>query len=97
MKNPLLKKAIKIANAISKEYNLLTIENNNFFNQYHDDLMIQRDCAWQVVNDIEYYEEKNEIKNALLDIKNLEKTLIYCKAVIALQKQTNKLPESIYG
>lgn len=102
--NKLLSKAIKLASAIEDQYDLLTIEHEWFFNQFHDDLLCQKDCAWRCVDDVEHYIEKSEsldkskswLDYAEQELDNLNTTLTYCKAVIKLQNSIN-LPESIFG
>jgi hypothetical protein len=96
MKNH-LKTANKLVSEINKLYNQLTIENERFFETYHDDLRIQSDCSFELLGEIEYYEEKGETKFVGPLIEDLRQTLTYCKAVIDLQTQTNNLPKSIFG
>jgi hypothetical protein len=104
-----VKNAIKLADQIEKKYNELTADDPNFFDQHHDHLRIQMDCAWDEVAELEEY-LKNPTKKygyqhhkptgaecAEVCMQNLQDTLTYCKAVIDLQTQTTNLPKSIFG
>lgn len=100
-----LKNAAKIYKKIQQQYEAITTDSEQFYNLFHDDLMAQKYCAFNELNEMEYYLE-NADKNfgnghtgkdcAENCFKNIEETLIYCKAVIKLQDKFNKLPKSIY-
>ena len=104
-----VKNAIKLAEQIDALYNKLTLGNYGFFDAFHDDLRIQRDCACDEVNELEEYLQNPTKKYGFMKKKptgaecadmcmqNLVDTLNYCEAVIKLQEQTLKLPKSIYG
>jgi len=85
---------MKLAKEIEKQYMLLDGQDGNFFDTYHDMMKIQSDCAWGVVDEMEF---NKELEHYDLDITSLEDTLEYCKAVIAIQELTNKLPSAIFG
>ena len=97
MKAEISQQARKIAQQIENQYNELNNETPYFFDQHHDDMRIQRDCSYEELTEIEAYEQRGEIKFAKIGLKNLKETLIYMKAIIKLQEQTNNLPRSIYG
>ena len=101
----LLKLGISIAAKIELEYDKLDIVNEYFFNAHHDNLLIQMDCAWMEVNDLEVY-ANNPTKlygnatgkeHALNCLQNLADTLTFCIAVIKLQEQSKCLPKCIFG
>lgn len=89
----LLKKAGQLASAIDAEYMKLDME-TDFSNNMHDTMLIQKDCAWQEVGEMEHYTKKEHLEKT---IEALEKTLAYCKAVINAQEVVNKIPEAIFG
>ena len=92
-----IRKVKILLNRIETAYQKLGIENEDFFNQYHDNMLIQRDCSFDVGNDIEHYLSKNDLKSADWHLEQLEKTTKYCEAIIELQTQTLALPECIFG
>lgn len=97
--------ATKLARKINEAYVALSGDDMNFFNQYHDSLRIQADCAWDEVAELEEYLQnptnkygrRTGLECANMGMQNLVDTLKYCEAVIKLQEQTLKLPKSIYG
>ena len=103
--NKLLKGGILLAQKIDAAYEELDIVNEYFFNQFHDNMLIQKDCAWQEVGELEVYSENLTTKYGRITgkdgadscIKNLEATLKYCNAVIKLQEQSKVIPECIFG
>jgi hypothetical protein len=92
-----LKNAIKLAQEIQKKYNELNNENEGFFDLYHDDLLIQSDCAWLEVEEIEEDLKNKQKKYAEISMQNLRDTLIYVTFIIDIQNQLNNCPKSIYG
>ena len=95
----------KLAAAIEKEYNKLNYDGYNFFETYHDNLRIQMDCAWEELGELENY-ANNPIKMfgntlgkdaAIQVLEVLNNTLIFARAVIALQEQTRNLPYAYFG
>lgn len=90
------KQAIKLAQQIGAEYDKIELTDYGFFDAYHDTMLYQKEGAWEEVGEIEYFEEKGEIKHAEGGIKQLMETLAYCKAVVKLQEMTRKLPKAIY-
>lgn len=94
-----VKQAIDLANKIEAEYMKLDPNKSEIiFDQFHDNMQIQKDCAWQEVDEIEMYAEKKETEQYIQSgIDNLTKTLAYCKAITKLQKQAEAVPECIYG
>ena len=100
-----LNNAIKLAQKIEMMYSQLNLENEGFFNLYHDDLRIQSDCAYQEVDDIEeYLAHPKKIWNGATSLelaegcmKNLKDTLTYVTFIIDVQTKLNNCPKSIYG
>ena len=90
------KQAVHLANLIDKQYNLLKSDKFGFFDAYHDTMLAQCDCAWQEVDETEYFEKLGELDNAEAGVNNLVETLKFCTAVIRLQAMTDKLPEPIF-
>jgi hypothetical protein len=100
MKTPLTNKAVKLAEQISREYDKIYLDDYNFFDTYHDTMLYQKDGAWEIVNEVEEYERRgtDQYLGYTEDhIIELEKTLLFCKAVIKVQTLTAKLPEAIFG
>jgi hypothetical protein len=95
--NTILNKAIKLAQEIQKKYNELNNDNENFFDLYHDDLLIQSDCAWQEVEELEEDLKNKQKEYAEISMQNLKDTLIYVTFIIDIQNQLNNCPKSIYG
>jgi hypothetical protein len=91
------KEAQKLVAAIWHNYDSLTIENEDFFNQYHDNLRIQADCSTDVYEEIEVYLKLGRKDAVNYHLDQLRDTLTYCKAVIKLQTETNNLPACIFG
>lgn len=95
--------AVKIAKKIDANYNKLSwnSKSSSFFDSWHDSMQCQQECAWQVIDDIEYcYKTKigNDLYNYIDDyIDQLEKTLKYTDAVIKAQKYVNLIPENIFA
>ena len=93
----LTKIAATLARKIELEYSKLNNDDPNFFETYHDNVRCQMDCAYQIAGEVEIYVEKDDLKSAKEQVKDLQDTLKYCKAVIELQKQTVNLPKCIFG
>jgi hypothetical protein len=89
--------AQKTVKDIWHNYHLLNTDNENFFNQYHDNLRLQADCSTDVFSEIVEYLKLQDVENAKYYLQQLKDTLVYCKAVINLQKKTNDLPQCIFG
>ena len=97
--------ALKLMRQINTKYDELDGEDGGFFDLYHDDLLIQRDCSFQEYEEIiEYLDNPKKMygrisgkEGAEIGIKNLHDTLIYMTAVIDIQTKINDLPKSIYG
>lgn len=102
--NKQLKQGVKLAQQIEEQYNLLEGD-SVFFDLFHDDLRIQSDCAWEVVDELEEYSENPKKQfgqitgkeGIEITLDQLNDTLIYVTAVIKLQAQFNDLPRAIYG
>ena len=92
-----LNNAIKLAQQIESKYNELNGDNEGFFDLYHDDLLIQKDCAWQEVEELEEDLKKKRKKHAEISMKNLKDTLDYVTFIVDIQNQLDKCPRSIYG
>jgi hypothetical protein len=94
----LLNKAHRVQDNIIKQYNLLDFKDDiRFFHMFHDSLLCQVDGSSETVGEVEYYEEHGQNDKAEDSIQCLRDTLTYCKAVIKLMKQFDKLPSAIYG
>lgn len=92
------KKAQQIYERICALYLKLGLDAGEaFFDMYHDHLLCQRDGAGSELDEMEEYMEKDNSRAFKMCMDNLVATEKYCKAVIKLQEQTRKLPESIYG
>lgn len=98
----------KIITQIEKEYNKLNMNENNFFETYHDIMLTQRDCAYEESEEYDYYITHSETFKANGKVKTnidcakeciitLNNILKYMKAIIQLQELTRKLPEPIFG
>jgi hypothetical protein len=92
-----LKNAIKLAQEIEAKYNELNGDNEGFFDLYHDDLLIQSDCAWQEVEELEEYLKNKQKEYAEISMQHLRDTLAYVTFIIDIQNQLDKCPRSIYG
>lgn len=103
-----LKNAMKLAEQIESKYNELNGDNEGFFDLYHDDLLIQSDCAWQEIEEMEADLQailtttdkeckKISMQYAEMSMKNLINTLAYVTYIIDIQNQLDKCPRSIYG
>jgi hypothetical protein len=100
-----LKNAIELAKQIQSKYNELGIENKNFFSLYHDHLLLQSDCAWEEIGEMDVYlKNKNKVygiatgaEHAETSMQNLRDTLVYVTFIIDIQNQLNNCPKSIYG
>ena len=100
-----LKNAIELAKQIQNKYDELGIENENFFNLYHDDLRIQSDCAWDEIGEMDVYlKNKDKVygnstgaEHAESCMQNLIDTLAYVTFIIDIQNQLANCPKSIYG
>ena len=97
METELYNKAVRIYRNICDQYNLLASDKYRFFETYHDTMLDQKDGAMEIVGEIEHYVKTDQIAFAKANIKELNKTLSFCKAVINLQEMTEKLPEPIFG
>jgi len=96
MKKNLLKAACTFVNQISLKYNELDAD-TPIFDQFHDDMRVQRDCSYEVLDEIEEYLKLKDEKAAIYYIKQLEDTLVYCTYVIEMQEMYKNLPKSIFG
>jgi hypothetical protein len=92
-----LNKAIKLAQQIEAKYNQLDADNQGFFNLYHDDLYIQKNCAWLEVEDLKEDLKNKQNKYAEISMQNLKDTLVYVTFIIDIQNQLENCPKSIYG
>ena len=103
-----LKNAIKLAQQIAVKYNELDCIDDGFFDLYHDDLLTQKNCAWQEVEEIEADlqailkttdKECKKISKQYVEtsMQNLKDTLVYVTYIIDIQNQLENCPKSIYG
>lgn len=97
-----MKKKFKTAQQMFEQICALYLEldpnkSEFIFNNFHDDMQIQRDGANKDLSEMEYYMEYKKEKAFEMCYDNILKTLEYCTALIKLQKHASELPNSIYG
>tara|TARA_R110000868_G_scaffold328540_1_gene589365 strand:- start:2624 stop:2932 length:309 start_codon:yes stop_codon:yes gene_type:complete len=95
----MLKKSETLVSQISQEYMNLDME-SDFSTDHHDTMLIQKDAAYQELEDFRYLVEEKKTataKDGKYYVDVFTKTLKYMKAVIRIQEQVNKLPEMVFG
>ena len=92
-----LNNAVKLAQQIEAKYNELDADNQGFFKLYHDDLYIQKKCAWLEVEEIEEDLKNKQKQYAEISMQKLRDTLAYVTFIIDIQNQLENCPKSIYG
>lgn len=91
-----LKEAKELVALIWDQYNHIDFC-GSVSNSYHDDIRLQADCASDEYDEMEEYVRRKDKECVDQCLENLQKTLTYCKAVIALQKAEADLPPSVFG
>jgi len=100
---PLAKKADVLACKIQTQYDSLAfIDGDDFyFNRFHDQMLIQKECAHEAAQDVEFLENDGKIDDAEAIVDQLEDTLKFCQAVITGQKNLisvfKKAPNPVFG
>jgi hypothetical protein len=61
--------------AVSSTWGALDCDNDGFFNLYHDDLYIQKKCAWEEVEELEEDLKNKQKKYVEISMQNLKDTL----------------------
>jgi len=97
-----MKLAIKLYDKIYNNYTKLELNGNEaFFNAWHDTLQIHKDCAEQIIDDIEYcienYSGSKLQENIDEYIDQLEQTVKYTDSIIKAQKYSLLICSPIFG
>jgi len=98
MEKKLEKRLAILTKQISNQYDLIDMNNELMVDRFHDILMYQKDGALLDEDEALYYlEVEDDIEAVESIIVNLEDCLKYCKGVIKIQNQLDKLGSSVYG